>query len=334
MERTQVMNTTYRWGILGLGSIAQKFAAALQEAPHAQLVGVASRDLQKARSFATEFGAINAFGSYEELAQAPDIDIVYIATPHTFHCAHSLLCLNAGKAVLCEKPLCRNEAEAQTVIATARAKNLFYMEAMWTRFFPLMQRVQELIRDRVIGEIRMLTADFGFPCPHDPRHRLFNAELAGGSLLDVGVYALSFFNFLWGEPDAISGTALIGKTGVDEQAAWISRYSGGRIACGSCAIQTATPQEAQLLGTQGWLRIHAPWWRPSVLTIHRNDTGPQELHLPFQGNGYQYEAEAAMECLQRAQIEHPIMSHAASLAVLRDMDALRTQWGLKYPGEA
>ncbi len=315
-----------RWGILGPGSIARKFATGLRTLPQAQLAAVASREVARAREFAAEFGAFRAYGSYEALIADPAIDIVYIATPHVFHCEQSLLCLNGGKAVLCEKPLCVNEAEARRVVETARANRCFLMEAMWTRFFPLMERLQVLLAEGEIGDLRLLTADFGFPGDPDPASRLWNPTLGGGGLLDVGVYPLSLAQMLLGEPQKVLGLAQLAETGVDEQAAWLLEYSGGRMASGCCSIQALTLQEAHLSGTRGAIRIHAPWWRPSGLTVHKPDGTQHEWALPYAGNGYQYEAAAAMECLERGALEHPLMTHEASLAVMRTLDRLRSTW--------
>lgn len=315
-----------RWGILGPGAIATQFAQALRALPQARLAAVASRELARAEGFARDFSFERAYGSYEQLVNDPEIDIVYIATPHAFHCEQSLLCLNAGKAVLCEKPLCVSEAEGRLVVEAARRNGRFLMEAMWTRFLPLLATLRELLAEGVIGEVQMLTADFGFPSSPDPQGRLLNPALAGGGLLDVGVYPISLAHLLLGEPQTVSGQAVIGPTGVDVQAAWNFGYSGGRIACGQCSLRAHTPQEATVSGTRGYIRIHSPWWRASALTVHTVDGTQRHIECSYVGNGYGHEAEAAMECMARGELEHPQMTHEESLSVLRSLDRLRKIW--------
>ena len=206
--------------------------------------------------------------SYEALAADPEIDIVYVATPHPMHHTAAKLCLNAGKAVLCEKPFTVNATEAEEVIALARERKLFLMEAMWTRYLPLMVRFRELIAAGAIGEPRLLTADFGFRADGEPSHRLFNPDLAGGALLDVGVYVVSLASMIFGPPERGTGMADIGATGVDEQAALVFGYPGGKLAQLTVAVRTNTPQEVTLMGTEGTIRIPPIWWRPTTAHHH------------------------------------------------------------------
>jgi predicted dehydrogenase len=322
-----------RWGILGTGAIARTFTQGLALVPDAELVAVGSRNRETADRFADSFSIPNRHGSYEELALDPDVDVVYVATPHSLHYENMLLCLKAGKAVLCEKPFTINAREAEEVIATARAKRLFLMEAMWTRFLPLLHRLRALLEQGAIGEVRMLQADFGFRTSVNPKGRLFDPALGGGALLDVGVYLVSLASMALGVPSKMVSLAHLGETGVDEQAAIVLGYGGGQLAVLSTAIRTNTPQEATFLGTEGYIRIHAPWWRATRLTLERSGREPEVIEAPFPGNGYQYEAIDVGRCLAEGRLESSIMPLDETFAIMTTMDEVRRAWALRYPME-
>lgn len=358
------MTEKIRWGILSTGSIAHAFAEGLRHLPDAELTAVGSRSVETAESFGKFYNIPHRHATYEALANDPDVDVIYIATPHTFHRDNALLCLNAGKAVLCEKPFTINAAEAREVIALAREKKLFLMEAMWMRFLPAVVRLRELLAAGVIGEVRMVQADFGFRAAFDPASRLFAPELGGGALLDVGIYPLSLVSMLLGTPERVMGMAHLGETGVDEQSAVLLGYSGGRMAQLFSAVRTASPIEAQILGTEGRIHIHNPMFSPERFTITRQrEGGPQMKRLPrqlkqlgrrlgldkiwhrwqqgrgetvicpIQGNGYNYEAAEVQRCLREGRLESAVMPLDESLMIMETMDRLRAQWGLKYPTE-
>ncbi len=329
---TPITSDTIQWGILGPGSISHQFATGLQSTRGAKLLAVGSRSQEKADAFADKFGAPHRHASYEALAADPDVHVIYIATPHPQHRDAALLCLEHGKAVLCEKPFTVNAREAEEVIASARAKDLFVMEAMWSRFFPAMAHVRKLVAEGAIGEARMLQADFGFRAGVDPNSRLFNLAYAGGGLLDVGVYPISLASMLFGTPTDITGVAQIGETGVDEQAAISLKYSGGQIAALTTGVRINTPQAAHVLGTDGSITIHAPWWKASKLTLNAGGKS-EELDLPFEGQGMNYEAEEVGNCLRAGRNESDILPLSESLAIMQTTDALRAQWGLRYPME-
>ena len=271
--------------------------------------------------------------SYHALASDPDVDVVYIATPHPFHAENATLCLEAGKAVLCEKPFCVNAVEAERVVGLAREKGLFLMEGMWTRFFPLMGEVRRLVSEGALGEVRMLNVDFGFRADPDPASRLFAPGLGGGALLDVGVYCVSFASMVLGRPSGSVGIPHLGETGVDEQTSVVLEHAGGRLANLSIGIRTTTPQEATIMGTEGYVRIHAPWWRPKSMTISRPGTEDEYIEAPLSGNGFNYEAAEVMRCLEAGKTESEIMPLDETVSVMRTMDSIRAAWGLKYPGE-
>jgi predicted dehydrogenase len=235
--------------------------------------------------------------------------------------------------VLCEKPFTVNATEAERVVGLAREKGLFLMEGMWTRFFPLMEKVRRLISDRSIGEVRMLNVDFGFRTDLDPASRLFDHALGGGALLDVGVYCVSLASMVLGTPSESVGLSHLGETGVDEQASMVLKHDDGSLANLSIGIRTATPQEATIMGTEGYLRVHSPWWRPTSMTISRSGGETETVEAPVSGNGFNYEASEVMRCLEAGETESPIMPLDETLSVMRTMDGIRAAWGLRYPSE-
>jgi predicted dehydrogenase len=322
-----------RWGIIGTGTIATKFATGLSVLPEAELVAVGSRSAASADRFGAMFEIPHRHASYEALAVDPEVDVVYIGTPHSLHQANSLLCLAAGKAVLCEKPFTINAAEAEAVISTARQKQLFLMEAMWTRFLPAVGKTRELLAEGAIGELQMVTADFGFRANFNPAGRLFNPELGGGALLDAGVYAVSWAYMLLGRPDHLTSWAHLGQSGVDERAAIIFGYNGGQLATLYTAVRTSTPSEVILMGSEGRLIVHAPLYKPTRLTLIKADRSEQVLELPHEGNGYNYQAAEVMACLRAGRLESEIMPLTETLAIMATMDQIRAQWGLTYPME-
>jgi predicted dehydrogenase len=322
-----------RWGILGTGAIARQFVQGLNSLPEAKVLAVGSRSKASAEKFAAKRGIPRRHASYDDLASDPDVDVVYVATPHPFHAENATLCLEAGKAVLCEKPFSVNAAEAQRVVGLAREKGLFLIEGMWTRFFPLMEELRRLVSEGAIGELRMLNVDFGFRAGLDPASRLFDPKLGGGALLDVGVYCVSLASMILGRPSGSVGLSHLGETGVDEQASIVLEHEGGRLANLSIGIRTATPQEATIMGTEGYVRIHAPWWRPKSMTISRPGAEDETVEAPVSGNGFNYEAAEVMRCLEAGKMESDIMPLDETISVMRTMDGIRAAWGLTYPGE-
>ncbi len=326
------MAKNVRWGILAMGAIAKKFAEGLRDARGAELVAVGSRSQEKADAFGKQFNVPRCHGSYEALAADADVDAIYVATPHPQHKSAAALCLEGGKAVLVEKPFTVNAREARELVALARAKKRFCMEAMWTRFIPAIARVRELIASGAIGEVRMVAADFGFRGGLNPEGRLFNPRLAGGGLLDVGVYCVSLASMILGTPVATTGAAHIGQTGVDEQAGMVLTYEGGKLAVLYTAIRTQTPVEASILGTDGRIRIHNPFFKASRLTITAGGKD-ETVEIPLRGNGYNYQAEHVGQCLRDGRTESDVMPLDESISILETLDALRAQWKLRYPME-
>ena len=321
------------WGIIGAGKIARKFAAGLKAAKGAELIAIGSRTQEKADAFGDEFDIPHRHASYEALAADPEVHAVYVATPHPMHKDPSILCLNAGKAVLCEKPFTVNAVEAEQVIRVARKNKVFCMEAMWTRFLPPIVKLRELLADGVIGEVRMVMADFGFRSGWDPEGRLLNLRLAGGGLLDVGIYPISLAAMILGEAKEVSGLAHVGETGVDEQAGMVLSYEGGRLAVLATGVRTKTPMEAWILGTEGRLHLHHAWWHGSPMTLEFDGREPEQIQVPVEGNGYNYEAEEVGRCLAAGKTESDVMPLNETLSIVKTMDRLRALWGVKYPME-
>ena len=328
------MERKIRWGILGTGAIAKKLAEALQILPDAELVAVGSRAAETAEKFADAFDIPHRHSSYKELADEAEVDVVYIATPHPFHMENTILCLNAGKAVLCEKPFEINANRARQMISPAREKKLFLMEAMWTRFLPVIAQVREWLQRELIGPVRMLHADFGFTGDWQPQHRLLNPQLAGGALLDIGVYTVSLASMVFGRPpEKLMCLAHIGQTGVDEQSAMILRHNEGQLEALSCAVKTQTPQQTIIAGTKGMIRIHSPFWFATTATMSIENKEDQTVKFPHECNGFEYEAREVMQCLRAGKLESSIMSLDETLEIVKTMDEIREQWSLKYPME-
>lgn len=324
---------TFNWAILGLGNIAHKFAADLTLVPQARLHAVASRSLVKAQDFAQTYGVAHAVGSYEELLAVPGIDAVYIATPHSEHHAHALLCLRAGLPVLCEKAFAQNARQAQEMIQTAQERGVFLMEAFWTRFFPAIQHALALVQAGAIGEVKHLAADFGFNTEFKPESRLFAPALAGGSLLDVGVYPLFISQLFLDVPAAVRAVATPAPTGVDQNCTMALAYASGATASLFSTIAATTNNYCVLYGTTGQLHLTGRFHAPSGLEIHRPGQAPEVMPYPKTGLGYHHEAAHVQECLAQGLTESPMLPLAFSLDLMRTLDAVRAEIGLRYPGE-
>ena len=326
------MSDIFRWGIIGPGSIAHKFATGLRALDDAQIVAVGSRSQDRADAFADAYAVPNRHASYEALAEDPEVDAVYVATPHPFHKENSILCLKAGKPVLCEKPFTINQHEAREVIEVARSEGVFLMEAMWTRFLPITKQVKAWVTDGAIGEVRMLYADFGFRARLNPKGRLFDLALGGGGLLDIGIYPISYASMIFDtQPATISSQAHIGETGVDEQAAMVFGYDKGQLALISCGVRIKTPHEAKILGTDGMITV-PQFWDARTATLSAGDK-KEVVTLECAGNGYECEAAEVARCVRAGKLESDLMSHDDTLANMQTLDAIREQWGLKYPME-
>ena len=328
------MSRNVGWGILGCGKIAHKFARAVGSVSGTELVAAGSRSDEKAQAFAEEFKIPKSYGSYEALVEDGDVDVVYVATPHPMHRNNSILALEAGKAVLCEKPFAVTASEAREVVALAEKKGLFLMEAMWTRFLPTMARIRQILNGGLIGEVRIVQADFGFRSDWHPQGRLLNPDLAGGALLDVGVYTAFFVSMVFGQaPERIAAQAFKGDTGVDEQCCAVLSYPGGGLAVVTPAVRTRTPQEATIMGTDGWIRLESQWYGGSPFVLHQKDRRRKRYRIPTAKNGFQYEVEEVVRCLGEGRKESEILPWDETIRVMAVLDGIRSQIDLIYPWE-
>jgi len=326
------MENTYRWGILAPGKIAHKFAAGLQFVPGARLQAVGSRDLERARTFAQQYHAPRSYGTYSELAADPEVDIIYIASPHTIHMDNTLLCLEHGKAVLCEKPLAINSYQVQRMIGASNENKAFLMEALWSRFLPNIVKTRQLVEAGEIGRVSALKADFGFKANYNPGSRLFDPALGGGALLDIGIYPLFFAQFLFGKPEKIEAEAKLAATGVDESCQVWLNFTDGRTADLTFTLAEDTAVEARINGSDGQILLPNRWYQPVNVMTFKNGK-PKETIVDFVGNGYNYQAVEVQRCLEQGKIESTHWSHQESLDLMQTMDEIRRLCGIEYPAD-
>ncbi|MFI7428290.1 Gfo/Idh/MocA family protein [Micromonospora sp. NPDC049836] len=319
-----------RWGILATGYIAGRFAEDLRFVPGAELVAVGSRTRESAELFAQRHGASRAYASWAELAADPEVDVVYVATPHAAHHEATMTCLAGGKAVLVEKPCTLDLASSTELIETARARGLFLMEAMWMRTNPLILRVLELIADGAIGEVTHVRADFGAAGPFPPEHRMRARTLGGGALLDLGIYPLSLAHLLLGVPQHVRAWARISPEQVDENTGIVLGWDSGAVATLSCGMIGATAITAAITGTTGRIDLPEPFYRPAAAVLHRAGTEPETIPADPTGGGYQYEAIEVQRCLAAGLIESPLVPHSATLEVMALLDDIRARIGVSY----
>ncbi|MFC2124261.1 Gfo/Idh/MocA family protein [Bacteroidota bacterium] len=323
----------YNWGILGCGKIADPFAEGLKTLPQANLLSVASRSEERAIKLGENFQAQKLFSNYEDFLKDPDLDIVYVATTHNFHLEHTLLVMQAGKAVLCEKPLTVNADEARQLVNYARENNIFLMEAFWTRFIPSTIEILKWVQQGEIGEVRLFKADFGYYEPFNPESRSYNPDLAGGALLDVGVYPLNFaYSLFKDDPESWTSLPSMSSTGIDQQSAYILKYASGAMAILNSGVNIRTKHDAWIYGTEGSIYI-MDFFHSRKAIIEKKGEKPEEVSLPFESTGYNYEAQEVMRCLDAGLVESPVMTWNESLRILELMDRFRNCWGMKYPGE-
>jgi predicted dehydrogenase len=290
--------------------------------------------MESARRFADRYGIARAHGTWQDLADDPDIDVVYVATPHSAHHAAASLCLEAGKAVLCEKALTINLAQAEDLVTFARRRELFLMEAMWMYVNPTVLRMLELIKDGAIGEVCSVQADFGISVPFDPAHRLHDPGQGGGALLDLGVYPVSFAQLVLGAPDEVSARAQLNPLGVDQNTGILLGYDSGAVATLSCSLVSGTAQYAAVNGTLGRIEIARDFFHPEGFVLHRTGHEPEEVRLPHDpGNGYGYEALEVTRCLRAGRTESTLVPLDGSLSVMATLDTVRDRIGVRYPDE-
>ncbi|MFF4831413.1 Gfo/Idh/MocA family protein [Streptomyces sp. NPDC001315] len=326
-----------RWGVLATGGIAAAFTADLVDLPDAQVVAVASRTRASAEAFAERFGIPRAYGDWESLAQDADIDVVYVATPHSAHRAAAGLCLEAGRNVLCEKAFTLNVREAEELVALAREHGSFLMEAMWMYCNPLVRRLKALVDDGAIGEVRSVHADFGLAGPFPPSHRLRDPAQGGGALLDLGVYPVSFAQLLLGEPSGITARAVLSDEGVDLQTGALLSWESGALASVHCSLVGGTAVTASVTGSAGRIDIPNGFFHPDRFVLHRDGRDAEEFAAdPADGPraSLKHEAREVMRALRAGETESPLVPLDGTLAVMRTLDTIRDRVGVRYPGEA
>ncbi|MFI6086854.1 Gfo/Idh/MocA family protein [Streptomyces sp. NPDC051218] len=325
-----------RWGILATGGIAASFTANLLDMPDAEVVAVASRTDASAKAFAERFAIPRAYGEWGALADDEDVDVVYVATPHAAHRVAAGLCLESGRAVLCEKAFTLNAREALELVTLARRRGLFLMEAMWMYCHPLIRRMKALVDDGAIGDVRTVQADFGLAGPFPPAHRLRDPAQGGGSLLDLGVYPVSFAQLLLGEPSGVSARATLSDEGVDLQTGMLLSWESGAHALLHCSINAGTPVTASVTGSRGRIDIPNGFFFPDRFVLHRDGRDTEEFAAsPEYGprDSLKHEAAEVMHRLRAGDTESPVVPLDGTLAVMRTLDAVRERIGVRYPGE-
>jgi predicted dehydrogenase len=319
-----------RWGIVGPGRIAESVVPDFVHVPGSTVLAVGSRSAERAAAFALRHGIPRSYGSYAELIADPDVDVLYIATPHPQHHAVALAGLRAGKALLVEKAFTATPAGAAEVVELARSTGTFVMEAMWTRFHPAVARLRELVADGAIGEVRAVQADLGIAPDFDPAHRLFAPDLGGGALLDLGVYVVSFAQMVLGTPDDVVARGFHFDNGADADAALLLGYDDGRAATLTTSLRTAMPGQARVFGTAGWIDVLPRFHHPRTIVLHRVGAEPETITRPPLGTGYAHELIEVTECLRAGRTESAVMPLADTLAVQTVLGRAADQLGVGH----
>jgi predicted dehydrogenase len=321
---------TTRWGILGTGGIATAFATDLRLLPDASPAAVGSRTPEAAAEFAERHGFERAHGSWAGLAADPDVDVIYVATPHAFHLDAAMECLRAGKAVLCEKPMTLDRASSARLVQESRTRGVFLMEAMWMRCNPAIRDLAAKIEDGVIGEVRAVHADFGVQGPFEPGHRLRDPRMGGGALLDLGVYPINLAHLVLGTPASVRSWAHLTPERVDENTGLLFGYASGAVAALTCSISGATRNAASITGTAGRIDLPVGFFAPRGYTLTRAGGEPAEVTFDFPGRGYHFEAAEVQRCLAEGLLESPLMPQATTLEIMGLLDTIRDEIGVVY----
>jgi len=324
-------NKKIKWGILGTGRIANAFATALQVVDNSELYAVGSRDKAKAEQFASDFNIPVSYRSYEELVQDPEVDVLYIATPHNTHMANTLLALNHNKHVLCEKPLGVNQKEVKIMMEKAAEKKLFLMEALWSRFLPNIIKTKELVESGIIGDVKLLTAYFAFKSDKGPEHRQFNIDLCGGTLLDIGIYNVFLSLLLLGKPKSISAKAGLNDQGVDATCSYSFGYDNDTLAVMYSSFLADSPTVAEIHGTTGKIMLEHKWFCPGKVRLVHSDGREEVFEFGVENNGYELEAWEVANCIRSGKTQSDLWSLNDSLQLVEIMDDIRKECGIVYP---
>lgn len=322
----------YNWAVLGCGHIANKFISDLKLLSNANLYAAASRDLQKANEYRNKYGFEVAYGSYTEMVNDPKVDAVYIATPHAFHREHAMLCLNHKKAVLCEKAFAINKNEVQEMISCARENNTFLMEAFWTKFQPSFNKAMEILKSGELGKLQIVRSDFAFNAPFIEDRRLYNVNLGGGSLLDIGLYPVFAALTSLGKPKLVKTLAHFSSTGAEESISIIFKYTGGEMANLTSSFASYSPTQTEYWCEKGYMILNPRWYMPTKISVVKNGQEPFSIDSGhYEGTGYQYEAAHVMKCLDEGKIESEVMTWQTSLDLIETLDRIRIDAGIFYP---
>lgn len=331
------MSKVFNWGIIGCGYIAHQVMKGMEKVPNARLLATASLTPDKAEAFSKIYSAQKWYSTYAELVRDPDIDIVYVATTHPLHMENTILALENGKPVLCEKPIAVNASQTQKMIDCAKSNNLFLMEAMWSRYFPVMSKLRDLLSDNIIGELKVVTGDFSYNMPgyslSDKSMRMFDPDCAGGGLIDVGIYPLSFACMVFGKtPIQVTGLATMTPLNVDAHSVAVFGFEGGGIASVYSGIDADSGSEANIYGSNGRIRV-PNFWHADTLEIFRQGSEMEKVYIPYDPPGFQYELMEVQKCIAGGMLESPIMPLQESLNIIKALDDVRAIWNLKYPME-
>ncbi len=323
----------YNWAVLGCGKIAEKFVRDLRLLPNAVLYAAASRDINKSTTFADKFGFEKAYGSYEDMVCDKEVDIVYVCTPHSFHYQHTLLCLTNKKNVICEKPFALNSEEVARMIACAHENRVFLIEAFWTRFVPSFQIALEILQTHKLGKVLAVRSDFSFKADVDPDSRLFDLNLGGGSLMDIGIYPVFMTISVLGKPVEIKTIPVFGSTGADESITISFKYKEGQIASLFSSLRVHSSRHTEYCCEKGYLRLNKNSYSPSTITIcESGDNEEKSIDIPeMQGFGYSYEAAHVMECLDKGLLESDLLPLSFSQDLMEVLDSIRKAAGIVYP---
>jgi predicted dehydrogenase len=330
---TNKSSKTYRWGFVAAGRMAAAMAADLRHATRCVAAGVVSRTPESAAAFARRFGG-QVYSALDSMLADPAIDVIYVSSLNNLHYSQVKAALEAGKPVLCEKPFTLNAAQLDVLIKLARDRKLFLMEAMWVRYLPIEVKLRELLAERAIGDVLALHASFHSLAPNEASNRFYNPALGGGALLDLGIYPISFASSVLGAPASISSHAHLGATGIDEHFGAVFGYANGATAVVAAGIDARLPQEIAIIGSKGSVRIPLDrgGWRHNRLRLEAAGK-TRQIKASYQGAGYGYQAREVMRCLDAGELESPVMPLDESLSIMRTLDTLRAQWGLRFPGE-
>jgi predicted dehydrogenase len=321
-----------RWGVIGPGIIATGFAEAMQWVEGGTIAAVASRSAERAEAFGDRFDIPTRYGDYEALAADPDVDVVYVATPHSRHEADTIELLRAGKHVLCEKPFALNARQAARMAEEARNRGLFLMEAIWSRFLPAYRSLVEVIGEGRIGQPLLVEADFGFRRPVDPAHRHFAPELGGGALLDLGIYPIQLCTLVLGPIERVVADGVVGETGVDEVVTALLHHSGNRLGVVKAALRVGMTCTARIAGTDGSIDLPAMMHCPNSLTVS-SAAGVEHIDAGYEGNGLRFEIDEVHRCLREGRTESTVVPLHESIALATTLDTIRAKIGVVYPGE-